>query len=195
MDAAVEVFARRGVERASAHEIAQVAGVANGTFYNHFRDKDDIARAVAFRIAGDVARRLDAAMADLDDPAERVAFGTRQMIEIVAGQDDWGRALVRSHWSLPELRRAAGSYARGDLERGVRAGVFDVVVDELLVDVFVAMVITALDERLRAGPASDAGARVAEQQLRMLGLPAARAREVARRPLAPLRLPLIGDVG
>ena len=40
MDAAIAVLARHGIEAASVNEIARAAGVANGTFYVHFRDKD-----------------------------------------------------------------------------------------------------------------------------------------------------------
>jgi AcrR family transcriptional regulator len=190
MDAAVEVFARRGVERASANEIAQAADVSNGTFYNHFRDKDDIVTAVAFRIAGDVVRRVDEAMAGLDDAAERVAFGTRQIVELGASQAEWGHALVRSIGYLPDLRRRAAAYARADIERGVARGTFDVEVDDFLMDLFVALVMTALDLRLRGEAGPEAGPKVAEAQLRMLGVPAARARELARRELAPLRFAL-----
>ena len=50
MDAAVAVFARKGIEAASVNEIAQAADVANGTFYNHFKDKDEIVGVVAFAI-------------------------------------------------------------------------------------------------------------------------------------------------
>lgn len=191
MDAAVEVIARRGVKRASANEIAQAAEVSNGSFYNHFRDKDDIVKAVAFRIAGDVVARLDAAMAELDDPAERIAFGTRQVIELGASQPEWGQALVRSLRYLPELRRGATAFARADLERGVRQGVFHVEVDDVLMDLFVALVMTALDLRLRA----EAGSKAAESQLRMLGVAAARAHELSWRPLLPLRFALVERPG
>lgn len=190
MDAAVGVFARRGIERASANEIAHAADVANGTFYNHFRDKDDIVAAVAYRIATDLVRRLDAAMAHLDDPAERVCFGTRQIIELGASHPEWGRAFVRAVGYLPELRRDASAYARADLERGVRAGTFDADVDDFFVALFVATVLTALDLRLRGEAGPEAGSKVAEQQLRMLGVPAERAHALAWRPLEPLRLGL-----
>lgn len=188
MDAAVEVFARRGIGGASVNEIAQVAGVANGTFYNHFEDKDEIVGVVAFAMAGEVARRLDEAMAGVTDAAERTSFATRQFVELATGAPAWGRALVHAVWHLPELRRAVSAYARADIERGVRDGVFRVEVDDLLVDVFATMVLTAVFLRLEGGEGANAGARVAEHQLRMLGVPPARARRVARRQLEPLAL-------
>lgn len=188
MDAAVEVFARRGIDAASVNEIAQAADVANGTFYNHFKHKDEIVGVVAFRIAGDVVRRIDQAMLDLEDPAERTSFATRQFVEIATATPEWGWALVRAVAYLPKLRRQVAAFARADIERGVREGVFKVEVDDLLVDLFSAMVVAAVLLRLQGEAEPDAGARVAEHQLRMLGVPPARARRVASLPLAALTL-------
>jgi len=188
MDAAVEVFARQGIEAASVNEIAHAADVANGTFYNHFRDKDEIVGVVAFAIAGDVAGRLDEAMSDLEDAAERTSFATRQFIQLATSAPEWGRALVRGVWYLPELRRRVSAFARADIDRGVRDGVFKVEVDDLLVDVFASMVVATVFFVLEGEAGADAAARVAEHQLRMLGVPAARAKRVAERELEPLSL-------
>lgn len=188
MDAAVEVFARHGVDGASVNEIAHTADVANGTFYNHFKDKTEIVAAVAFGIAEDVARRLDEAMRDLDDAAQRTSFATRQFVELATSVPDWGRALLAAVRHLRTLRRAVATYARADIERGVRDGVFAVEVDDLLVDVFASMLLAAIFLRLEGEAGPEAGPRVAECQLRMLGVPAARAKRVAWRALEPLSL-------
>jgi AcrR family transcriptional regulator len=42
LDAATTVFSQRGYARATTKEIAQVAGVAEGTIYRHFADKQDL---------------------------------------------------------------------------------------------------------------------------------------------------------
>jgi AcrR family transcriptional regulator len=188
MDAAVAVFAHVGIEAASVNEITQAADVANGTFYNHFKDKHELVGAVAFAIAGDVAQRLDEAMAGLEDPADRTSFATRQFIELATSFPDWGRALVRAVWYLPELRRQVSAFARADIERGVKSGVFKVELDDFLVDLFASLVVMTVFLRLEGEAGPDAGARAAEHQLRMLGVPPARAKRVAWRELVPLTL-------
>jgi AcrR family transcriptional regulator len=188
MDAAAEAFARHGFEAASVNEIAHAAEVSNGTFYNHFRDKDEIADVVAFAIAAEFARRIDDAMRDVIDPAERVSFGTRRFVALATREPTWGRAMIRAFGSLPRLRREVSAFARADLERGAREGVFKVEIDDLLVDLFASMVATAVFLHLEGEAGSDLGARTAEHQLRMLGVPPARARRAARRPLDPLSL-------
>ncbi len=188
MDAAVESFAREGIEAASVNAIAHTADVSNGTFYNHFRDKGEIVTAVAFGIARELGQRIHDAMSDIDDAAERVSFGTRQSIELAVRDPDWGRAWVRSIWSLAELRREVSAFARADLERGVRDGVFKIEVDDLFVDVFTSMVVTAVLLRLDGEVGPEAGSKLAEHQLRMLGLSPARAKRIAWRPI-----PLLAD--
>jgi AcrR family transcriptional regulator len=188
MDAAVRVLARSGYEAASANEIAHEADLANGTFYLHFKDKDAVVTEVALHIAGDVTQRLDVAMANLDDAVERVAFATRQFIDLAISHEEWGWALVRAGTSLPALRDRAGVYVRADLIRGVKQGVFKIDVDDFIVEVFVSMMVAALSARLAHRAGTDVGSQLAELQLRMLGVAPARARRTARRELTPLTL-------
>lgn len=188
MDAATGLFARQGFEATSVSDIARLAEVANGTFYTHFAGKDAIAAAVAYGIAQRIIRQLDEAMTGVDDAVDRVSFGARQFIDLASRNPDWGGALFHAVWAFPELRTTLYDYPRADLERGVRQGVFGVTVDEPLLSVFAGMVISGLFTRIRDPQAQDIGQTTAEMQLRMLGVPADRAREAAWRPLEPLQI-------
>ena len=190
MDAAVELFARDGFEAASVNEIARRADVANGTFYVHFRDKEAIASEVALAIAGGVTRQLDEAMAGIDDAVERTSMATRRFIELASSVPDWGRALLRALWTFQGLRDSVAGYLKADLERGVEQGVFSVRVDNVLIDVFVSMAMSGLFGRLNGSAPDDIASRVAELQLRMLGVPPERASVVSQRALPPVALTL-----
>ncbi len=188
MDAAVELFARDGFEAPSVNEIARLADMANGTFYVHFRDKQDIALAVTVSIAQELVRQLDEAMADVDDAVERVAMATRRFIDLATSEADWGNAFFRAIWAFRDVRGNVITYLRADLERGARQGAFTVEVDDFLIDTFASMTMTALFGVLSGDFGGEAGSRVAELQLRMLGVPAGRAKTVAWRKLPDLRL-------
>lgn len=190
MDAAVRLFARDGFEAASVNEIAKLADVANGTFYVHFRSKEEIAAAVTFGIAQGVVRQLDEAMGDVTDALERISMATRRFIDLAASSPDWGRALFRAVWFYPDLRGNVINYLRADLDLGVRQGVITAEVDEFLLGTFAAMTLNALFGRLEGQFGTDAGPRVAELQLRMLGVPLDRAHELAWRSLPVARLQL-----
>jgi AcrR family transcriptional regulator len=188
MDAAVELFARDGFKAASVNEIAKLADMANGTFYVHFRDKREIVQAVTLGIAQELARQLDEAMVDVDDAVERVSMATRRFLDLALTAPDWGRAFFRAAWAFRDLRENMLSFLRADLERGREQGAFTVEIDDVLIDTFASMIMGALFGRLAGDFGPEAGARVAELQLRMLGVPPQRAHAVANRQLPELRL-------
>jgi AcrR family transcriptional regulator len=183
IDAALAVFARDGLEAASVHDIARHAGMANGTFYLHFKDKDELTSVVILLVAAEIAREMNEAMAGIDDAVERVSLGTRQFINIACTRMEWGSAYFQAFWVRPELRAEVALYMRRDLERGVAQGAFSIKVDDFLVDLVGALVIAALFARMKGTAGPEAGSKAAEMQLRLLGVDAAHAHEVAWRSL------------
>ncbi|KCZ87913.1 TetR/AcrR family transcriptional regulator [Hyphomonas johnsonii] len=179
MDAAIAVFARVGFEAASVNEITRTAGVANGTFYSHFKDKEDITSVVTARVATDIARQLEADMTGIENAVERVARGTRQFIHVGSERMNWGWTFFRAYQSVPELRRQVTEFLRRDLELGVRQGVFSVTVDSLLIDSMGGISNAFLLARLRGEIGEEGGSRAAEYQLRMLGVPPDQAKTAA----------------
>jgi AcrR family transcriptional regulator len=77
VEAAVSVFAAKGVGATSVDDIVRAAGVAKGTFYLYFATKDDLVNAVATSMVEGVADRIEALAADpARSPVERLlAFG------------------------------------------------------------------------------------------------------------------------
>ncbi|MFX8653243.1 TetR family transcriptional regulator, partial [Acinetobacter baumannii] len=72
IDAAIRVFAEKGVANSSIQEIAVAAGVANGTFYNHFPTKEAVMEAVAVQTARILSERIDESYRHITDAAERM---------------------------------------------------------------------------------------------------------------------------
>ena len=58
IDAALEVFLRHGFARATTREIAQTAGVAEGTIYRHFADKYALFHEVFLSLTVEVVAEL-----------------------------------------------------------------------------------------------------------------------------------------
>jgi AcrR family transcriptional regulator len=69
-DAAMRVIARRGMSAATMQEIAEEAGVAKGTIYLYFRDRDELVEKTFDRALGALHERIDAAIA-IDEPFEQ----------------------------------------------------------------------------------------------------------------------------
>ena len=60
LDAAEELFAEQGLANAHMNEIATRVGVAVGTLYNHFKDRDSLLAALLQNRRDDLLARMDA---------------------------------------------------------------------------------------------------------------------------------------
>ena len=185
LDAAVAVIANKGIEGASANEIAREAGIANGTFYLHFRDKEELVTEAAIAVAVRIARELDDSMSHLDNAIDRIVFGTRNFLQIVVEDHDLGRAVLNAFRDLRNSEVRVQEYLRADIKRGVDQGVFAGPADDFLVASVGVVVTTALAALLQGELGEEAGARAAELQLKMLGVEPDKAKRAAWQQLDP----------
>lgn len=184
VDAAIKVVAEKGMEALKITDVTTAADVANGTFYNHFEDKDAILREAAYAIVAEVSQKLDADMAGIDDGPTRVVTATAQFIEIVVAAPDWAAVVLGGNEHVPQLRDDADAYLRADLERGVAQGKFDVEVTSLLVDQILALIAVAMRTQLKGGRDRQVTGQICESILRLLGVSAAKARKIVNSVLA-----------
>jgi len=181
IDSAIEVFSTKGIEDASINEITAMAGMANGTFYNHFKDKDDVAYASTEAIALEIAKQLNDRMNDLDQGVSRVVVASWSFICIALAARPWGRVLVSQYQRRPVAESSAFEYMRGDIQRAVTQRNLDVTVDWFLLEQIAALMMTALRGMLGGELRTELLARTCENILRLLGMtPLQAKRELAR---------------
>jgi len=73
LEAAEQVFVRKGYHGATVEEIAQEAEFAVGTIYNLFKGKDDLYARVIEGIAQDFMKEFEANVLSSDDPEQAIA--------------------------------------------------------------------------------------------------------------------------
>jgi AcrR family transcriptional regulator len=184
IECAISVISRRGVDSAAISEITQKAGLANGTYYLHFRDKAEIVSAVVDHIMTELFRRIGRRVGADWSVAERLSFTTREFIVLASHEHEWGFTMFRSLASVPELRHTASGYVLPMLRSGAACGDFTIVADHFLGNTIVVMNMLAVFSCLNEGEVPLAlGIRVAEYQLRLLGVAPDRAAEIANKPL------------
>ncbi|RME49031.1 MAG: TetR/AcrR family transcriptional regulator [Caldilineae bacterium] len=84
LDAAAQVFAQKGFHRATIREIARTAGIAEGTIYNYFRNKEDLLTALVGRMARvDELTQQVAQRAATTSPAELLDFVLRDRFALL----------------------------------------------------------------------------------------------------------------
>lgn len=75
ISAGLELLADRPVDAIPIDELVAAAGVAKGSFFNHFADKQDFADTVAAEIRQDIEERVAALNDGVSNPLERLAGG------------------------------------------------------------------------------------------------------------------------
>jgi AcrR family transcriptional regulator len=184
VDAARRLFARQGIDNTRINEITDEADVGFGSFYNHFESKEAIVEAVLAEAVAARGEAIDAATAELDDPAEVVAAAHRSLLNLARSNPDWGWLVIRLDLSLS--LRALGPFAPRDIERGIKAGRFQVPNKRVALWAAGGGPLGVMRDVLDGQAPRDADRHHAEGVLRMLGVTAEDAREVARRPLPKL---------
>jgi len=70
--AAIKVFASRGFFQSKVADVAQAAGVADGTVYLYFKSKDDLLISIFNETMDDVIAKSRGELQKIEDPVERL---------------------------------------------------------------------------------------------------------------------------
>src|SRR5262245_36278222 len=70
--AAAKVFAQSGYFNAKVSDVARSAGVADGTVYLYFKNKDDLLTSIFAWAMGEFINRAKSEVAELEDPLEKL---------------------------------------------------------------------------------------------------------------------------
>lgn len=189
VDAALRVFARKGAGAAAIHEIAAEAGVANGTFYNYFRTREELLAAASMQLADRLHEQIAASRAAVDDPAERVAIGSRRFVLQARRDPTWGAAILRVWASSPVVPRGTAAPFMADLRAGRRRGRLRFASETAAVDLVQGAVLAGMRTVLEGRAGEAHASAIAALVLRGLGVAEDAADAIARRPLPPLATP------
>lgn len=124
LQAGQSLFAAQSVDAVSIDDIVAAADVAKGSFYNHFPDKEALAREIAVTVRAEAEAQVDLANAGVTEPASRMARGQAVFVRYAVRNPERARAMMRLHAgaTLPNAPMNRG--LRADIEAGLAAGVF-----------------------------------------------------------------------
>jgi AcrR family transcriptional regulator len=194
---AAQGFIAAGRANVPILEITQTADVGMGSFYNHFETKEQLFQAA---VAGAIEQHgafLDELTKGIDDPAHVFAQSFRLTGRLHRRSSELSKVLLSNGLALAGADSGLAPRARRDIVTAARAGRF-AVRDPDLAMVLVAGAALCLGQLLHDHPERDdaqATDQVTEDLLRMLGLPAAEAHAISRRPLPELDAPALGGTG
>jgi AcrR family transcriptional regulator len=87
LEAALELFAERGIGHVPTSAISAAAGVAEGTLFTYFKSKDDLLNQLYLEIRKEIDRHLEDYPAD-SDPRTRVRFVWDKLVDLCVAQPE-----------------------------------------------------------------------------------------------------------
>ncbi len=169
-------------------EITQAADVGLGSFYNHFESKEELFEAAVEDALELLGSLLDDLTADIDDPAVVFTQSFRLFGRLHRRNPEMSKVLINNGLATAGSARSLAFRALRDIKAGVRTGRFTVSDPELTLIIIVGASLS-LGQFLHDHPERDdaqATDEVAEDLLRLLGIPTRQAQRIMALPLPDL---------
>jgi len=188
--AALHLFAEKGVNGVNVKDLARSAKVARGTIYNNQRASiEEMFQEIASQLSAEMHQRVVATLVEVDDPARRLAIGVRLFVRRAHREPEWGAFILRFAMSNPAIRQMWLGPPRKDVAAGIASGRYKLRPDQMLAAI-VMIATTALGAMFLVLKAHrswrKAGSDAAELTLRTLGVSAREARKIATAELPDL---------
>ena len=152
IEAGRRLFSIRPVDAVAIDDIVQAARVAKGSFYNHFKDKDALVRAITGQIRRDIEDAVAAANANVSDPALRTVRGLCVYLGFAAQQPEHAVALLRIQGGHTSLNAPLNRGIVEDIASGRDGGRFSLPSVEVGVLMVMGVAQIALAKITEAGP-------------------------------------------
>ncbi len=119
---ALPVFAQKGPDAPVIDDFIKAAGVARGTFYNHFKTTDELLVATSMRLEDELILSIEAEMGSLTDPVQRLATGVRLWLQRARADPVFCAFIVRNRFR----GRLVEKRLTGDIRAAKRDGRFSI---------------------------------------------------------------------
>ncbi|MFJ9906076.1 TetR/AcrR family transcriptional regulator [Streptomyces sp. NPDC101152] len=183
--AARQILAENGDTSASIQAIAERADVGFGSFYNHFDSKAELFETAVVDALEEFGQAFDERLTGIDDPAELLAAGFRLSARMADSHPELMQVVRRRGLGHIHSDNGLTRRALRDLQVGIASGRFTTPDPVVALSALGGTLLSLVELRFTRPEVDgdEAAVNLAEMVLRMLGLPADDAHEIARRPL------------
>src|SRR5438105_5551232 len=95
LQAAVKLFAEHGYAATDTQFLADELGVGKGTLYRYFPSKEDLFLAAADRAMRTMRQAIDAEIAGVTDPLERISIAVRTYLAFTGAHPEFVELLIQ----------------------------------------------------------------------------------------------------
>ncbi|WP_138974247.1 TetR/AcrR family transcriptional regulator [Patulibacter medicamentivorans] len=189
VEAGRELITEKGVSGLRISEITEAADVALGSFYNHFKSKEELVEAIVSESIEALAEALVGEAPEDSDPAILVAVANRRFVRLAYDDPAFAQLLVNLSHADVLFATATYPFARIALERGIASGRFEIPDIEVTLATVVGGALALMRSIVEGHQGPDAEIAASEAVLRSMGVPGDEARAISNQPLEPMERP------
>lgn len=167
--AGFELLVERPIDAIPIDDVVAKAGVAKGSFFNHFADKQDFADAIATEVRLEVEALITKANEGVSDPIARIAGGMRVAAEFAMAQPKRSAVLLRSQGSSTARAHPLNHGVVSDFEAACAQGLLRPEAQESGVLYWLGLCQAVMTNIVERKPSPD-GARRRLSEMLVLGL-------------------------
>jgi len=105
LDAAATLFAEHGYSDTDTQLLADRLRIGKGTLYRYFPSKRDLFLAVADRVMRQMRQQVDAAVAPVEDPLDRVTAGVHAFLAFFGEHPEYVELLIQERAQFKDRKR------------------------------------------------------------------------------------------
>ena len=144
-DSALVMFSQDGISSTRLDDITQCAGMANATFYNHFKDKGELIRDLSIAIILELMEPFDTAVTEIKDAPVRIVVLLHVAIDTISVHKSWGAFLGQSFYLMPmKTLSTASERFKVEIDLGIEQGFFPTAPDRFQMDQVSAVLLSGL---------------------------------------------------
>ena len=170
LEAAARVMADQGSDSATIDTFIRAARVARGTFYNHFKTREELLDALWTSMGHDPFLEIQNACRDMTDPVQRFAAKTQLVLLGAMHNPTWGWLILALSAEETTLNDDLRGYPRPDLRAGSAAGRFRYESETSATDLVVGTMRAALRALLHEGREANYVQALCKMMLQALGI-------------------------
>lgn len=186
LTASARVIAELGEKKANIDDFIRAAGVARGTFYNHYATREQLLDDLWASIGRAPFLRIQTSCESLTDPAERLVAEARMVFDCAVRDAAWGWLVYAMSADQETVSPDLLQYPRPDLEIGRKQGRFQFDDLHAACDLVVGSVRGVLRAVLAENRTIQSGDAMCVMLLKALSIKDEEAREIVTRPLPML---------
>jgi AcrR family transcriptional regulator len=204
--AACRLFGTQTGQTTRIEDVCGEAGIARGTFYNHFPDLEQLRHELLDELTREFDRAVHLTFERLDGPVEQTSVAVRYYLHAAARNPNWGWAMVNSGTPGHIFGKTVWNNSWLTLHDAITAGAFDLRDAATGRDILMGTISAATVSILRGNMPESYPEEIAKHVLMSFGLSTSAAQEISNRPLPALpaiaheiiviaSMPALGDIG